>query len=55
MAEPNPFINKAVSLVRTRENEWPGKTLEALVQAANTNWGKAILRHNPSLREYVQD
>jgi ATP-dependent helicase HepA len=47
MAEPNPFINKAVSIVRTRENEWPDKTLEALVQAANTNWGKAILRYNP--------
>ena len=43
MAEPNPFINKAVSLF-VPENEWPDKTLEALVQAANTNWGKAILR-----------
>lgn len=47
MAEPNPFINQAVSLVRAQETGWPARTLEALDQAAATAWGQAILRHNP--------
>ncbi|MBU1488109.1 DEAD/DEAH box helicase [bacterium] len=47
MAEPNPFINQAVSLVRAQEPEWHSQTLEALDQAAATAWGQAILRHNP--------
>ena len=47
MAEPNPFINQAVSLVRSQEPGWPCKTIEALDQAAATAWGQAILRHNP--------
>ncbi len=47
MAEPNPFINQAVSIVRSQEPEWPDQTVEALDQAAATAWGQAILRHNP--------
>jgi ATP-dependent helicase HepA len=47
MAEPNPFINRAVSLARSQEPEWPALTLEALDQAMTTAWGQAILRHNP--------
>lgn len=47
MAEPNPFINQAVSVVRAQEPEWPARTLEALDQAVATAWGQAILRHNP--------
>lgn len=47
MAEPNPFINQAVSAMRSQEPEWQIIALEALDQAASTPWGKAILRHNP--------
>jgi ATP-dependent helicase HepA len=47
MAEPNPFINQAVSLVRAQESEWPARTFEVLDQAAATAWGQAILKHNP--------
>ena len=47
MAEPNPFINQAVSLARAQEPEWTARTLEVLDQAAATAWGQAILRHNP--------
>ncbi len=47
MAEPNSFINQAVSLVRAQEPEWPARTFEVLNQAAATAWGQAILRHNP--------
>ena len=47
MAEPNPFINQAVSMARAQEPEWPARTLGVLDQAAATSWGQAILRHNP--------
>jgi hypothetical protein len=47
MAEPNPFINQAVSLARAQEPEWPARAIEVLDQAAATSWGHAILRHNP--------
>jgi ATP-dependent helicase HepA len=48
MAEPNPFINQAVSAMRSQEPEWPNIALETLDQAAATPWGQAILRHNPN-------
>jgi superfamily II DNA or RNA helicase len=47
MAEPNPFINQAVSLVRAQNPEWLDRTHEVLDQAAATAWGQAILKHNP--------
>jgi len=47
MAEPNPFINQAVSLARAQEPEWSARVIEVLDQAAATSWGQAILRHNP--------
>lgn len=47
MAEPNPYINQAISLARAQEPEWQTRTIEALDQAAATAWGQAILRHNP--------
>lgn len=48
MAEPNPYINQAISLARAQEPEWQIRTSEALDQAAATAWGQAILRHNPN-------
>lgn len=48
MAEPNPFINSAISLVRSQLPEWDSQTINALDEAATTSWGKAILRHNPN-------
>ena len=47
MAEPNPFINRAVALARAQEPEWTTQATEALDQAAGTPWGQSILRHNP--------
>ncbi|MDH5650171.1 MAG: Swt1 family HEPN domain-containing protein, partial [Gammaproteobacteria bacterium] len=47
MAEPNPFINQAVSAMRSQAPEWQSLAMEALDQAASTSWGQAILRHNP--------
>jgi len=47
MAEPNPFINRAVNFTRSQEPEWTVRATEALDEAASTSWGQAILRHNP--------
>jgi len=47
MAEPNPYINQAISIARAQEHEWQTRTCEALDHAAATAWGQAILRHNP--------
>ena len=47
MAEPNPFINQAVSVMRSQASQWQSLAVEALDQAASTPWGQAILRHNP--------
>ncbi len=47
MAEPNPFINQAVSAMRSQTPEWQNLAMEALDKAVSTPWGKAILRHNP--------
>jgi len=47
MAEPNPFINQAVSAMRSQAPDWQNLAMEALDQAASTPWGQAILRHNP--------
>lgn len=47
MAEPNPYINQAVSAMRTQAPEWHQQALEAMDGASSTPWGQAILRNNP--------
>jgi SNF2 family DNA or RNA helicase len=43
MAEPNPFINSAVSAMREQTPDWRTNALDFLNQAADTDWGKRIL------------
>ena len=50
MAEPNPFLHEAVSLLRAHEQEWKTRTIQALDQAATTAWGEAILKQNPEFK-----
>ena len=47
MAGPNPFINQAVSLARSRESGWETESLKSLNHAAETPWGQAMLKNNP--------
>ncbi|MFA7175418.1 MAG: helicase-related protein, partial [Kiritimatiellia bacterium] len=47
MAQPNPYINQAVTTMRTRPQEWRQQAIDALGQAVATPWGQAILAHNP--------
>ena len=54
MAEPNPFINKAVNQARLGGEDWQTAAKDALEQAAATAWGKSILRKNPEFNDVVQ-
>ncbi len=50
VAEPNPHINQAVNIVRTRRTDWAVMASRALDKAARTAWGQAILVHNPEFQ-----
>jgi len=54
MAEPNPFINKAVNLARAGGVSWQKGAVEALLGAAETAWGKSILRNNPGFKTMLK-
>jgi hypothetical protein len=54
MAEPNPWINKAVETLRSPSHEWKIQTSEALDQAGATSWGRQFLIHNPQFQEIQQ-
>jgi SNF2 family DNA or RNA helicase len=55
MAEPNPFINRAVSAMRSQESQWRKLALENLEQAGATHWGQAILRKNPVFKRLCSE
>lgn len=50
MAEPNPFINRAVSQARAQGMEWAPLALAALDDAAETGWGRSIIKNNPEYK-----
>ncbi|MDZ8118313.1 DEAD/DEAH box helicase [Pontiella agarivorans] len=53
MAEPNPFINKAVNLTRAGDDDWQAGAVEALNNAAGTAWGQSILKNSPGFQTLV--
>ncbi|MDO8444873.1 MAG: helicase-related protein [Deltaproteobacteria bacterium] len=50
MAGPNPYINRAIELARGASDGWQERSAEALGEAADTAWGKAMLLDNPSFQ-----
>ena len=50
MAEPNPFINRAVDAARAQESGWKQTAKEAFDQASETSWGNSILKDNPEFK-----
>ncbi len=54
MAEPNPFINQALSAARAGGDGWQHEAREALAKAAATAWGQSILAQDPVFVEVVQ-
>ena len=47
LAEPNPFINKAVATARGEKAGWTDEAARSIDQAVATPWGQSILRHDP--------
>lgn len=47
IAEPNPYINRALDVIRVQPPDWRQQALEALEQAASTAWGRSMLQENP--------
>jgi len=54
MAEPNPYINQAVSHARTGGAEWNQQAVTALQKAAETSWGRTILSRSIDFQEVQQ-
>lgn len=50
MAAPNPYINRAIDVVRAQGSGWQKEAQLTLMDAASTPWGKAILKNNPEFQ-----
>lgn len=49
MAEPNAYINQAVTAIRNKADNWENEALNALETALyKTSWGKLVLQKNPA-------
>lgn len=53
MAEPNQFINNAVSIVRGFGEGWKGEALTQLYLAIATNWGQKVFLDNPTVKGII--
>lgn len=53
MAEPNAYINAAVTQVRGFKDGWQQEAYDYLCEAMETNWGKKVFRNNPSVRSIL--
>lgn len=50
MAEPNPHLNTAIACCRKKSDNWQNQALDALQTAANTDWGRHFLQHDPDFQ-----
>ena len=53
MAEPNPYINMAISAARKAGPGWSTTAAEALRKATDTPWGRSMLAPNPGVRSVL--
>lgn len=51
MAEPNPYINAALSHARAGSSDWQQEALSSLQAASETAWGSTLLRRNPIFQD----
>ena len=51
MAEPNPYVNAALSQARSGGDDWQEEAFISLDDAAKTSWGNTILRKNPAFQK----
>lgn len=50
MAEPNPYINRAIGLARSQKAEWQQEARDELSAAAQTAWGRSIFQEDPEFQ-----
>ena len=50
MAEPNPFINRAVDVARAQTRGWTRQAATELNKAVATAWGQSFLKDNPEFQ-----
>jgi ATP-dependent helicase HepA len=55
MAEPNPFLHRAVQECRLAEPGWTIRVRELLDGAAQTEWGRAFIREQPDFQRVYDD
>jgi superfamily II DNA or RNA helicase len=54
LIEPNPFINAAISAIRSNASEWMDSARESLLYAVQTEWGREVLLNNPNFEKAVR-
>lgn len=54
MAAPNPYINEAVKIIRSNQDNWQESALNQLKFAGDTPWGVAMLTTNPIYRKTIR-
>ncbi|GHV95856.1 hypothetical protein AGMMS50293_21760 [Spirochaetia bacterium] len=53
MSEPNPYINEAVSAMRTPSSDWAIKAKNSLNKAVATAWGQSTISDDPDFINVV--
>lgn len=51
MAEPNPYLNRAIEDARGAKAEWKNVTKKAVDEALATTWGRGVLTHDPRMQQ----
>lgn len=54
MLEPNQFINKAASIIRSKNDDWQITAISLLKEAENTHWGTGCFKGNPEFEALKQ-
>jgi len=53
ITEPNAAINQAALTARKGNPQWTAEARDALLEAAETPWGRAVLRNDPRFQEVL--
>lgn len=51
MAEPNPYINNLLRIVRNQTEGWQKDGRTEIAHILETNWGRSVIQHNPEFEK----
>lgn len=54
MSAPNPYINRAIEFARRATHGWQNSAIQGFNSAADTAWGKNMLRNNPDFQKLLK-